>query len=430
VVRGVPAARCARHIAQTCWIDRVGRRPRLDMLNTFSRPANKPLACVMGGMDLVRPLGLFGVRAAVVTRPGSPALYSRFTQRALCRDGFCEHDDDLVEALEWLGAAQPQPPVLFFEEDAQLLLVSRHRDRLARTFRFAIADRELVEDLVDKSRFHALAERLGLPVPATRRINPGGDPAVVDLRYPLVIKPLMRSPAWDMIAHGHKALQIDTPDTLQALWPRLKELGRDLLAQELVPGGEERIESYHVYVDRSGAIAAEFTGRKIRTYPTTCGHSTALEISDAADVRREGRDAVEKLGLTGVAKLDFKRAPDGRLALLEINPRFNLWHHLGAVAGVNIPALVYADLAGLPRPATQPARVGTRWCSIWNDFPAARMSGLPLWRWLPWMLGCEAKSAVAWDDPMPLLRSVLHRGFARANHPPEVASLKLHEQAG
>src|SRR5262245_50882800 len=157
--RGVP-----RHIAQTCWIDRIGRRPRLDMLNSFSTSANKPLACVMGGIDLVRPLGLFGVRAAVVTRPGSPALYSRFTQRALCRDGFYERDDDLLEALEWLGAALPQPPVLFFEEDAQLLLVSRHRDRLARTFRFAIADRELVEDLVDKSRFHALAERLGLPV--------------------------------------------------------------------------------------------------------------------------------------------------------------------------------------------------------------------------------------------------------------------------
>ena len=401
------------------------------MLDTFFRHPTKPLACVMGGMDLVRPLGLFGVRAAVVTRPGSPALYSRFTQRVLCQESFSERDDDLVEALEWLGAAQPQPPVLFFEEDAQLLLVSRHRDRLARAFRFALADRELIEDLVDKSRFHALAERLGLPVPATRRINPATDAGEhLDLRFPLVVKPLMRSPAWDVLAHGHKALQIDTPEMLRALWPRLKELGRDVLAQELVPGGEDRIESYHVYVDRSGAIAAEFTGRKIRTYPTTCGHSTALEISDAADVRREGRGAVEKLKLTGVAKLDFKRAPDGRLALLEINPRFNLWHHLGAVAGVNIPALVYADLTGLARPVTQPARVGTRWCSIWNDYPAARQSGVPLRRWLPWMLGCEAKSAVAWDDPMPLVRSVLHRGFARANHSRTIPSLKLNEQAG
>ena len=401
------------------------------MFKAFRTGADQPLACVMGGMDLVRPLALFGVRSAVVARPGSPALYSRFTHTALCRDGFFERDDDLVDALEWFAAAQPQPPVLFFEEDAQLLLVSRHRDRLARVFRFAIAERELVEDLVDKSRFHALAERLRLPVPATRRLDPGADcDADLDLRFPLVVKPLMRSPAWDVLAHGHKALQIDTPATLRALWPRLKELGRPLLAQELVPGGEDRIESYHVYVDGTGRITAEFTGRKIRTYPITCGHSTALQISDAADVRREGRAAVEKLGLTGVAKLDFKRAPDGRLALLEINPRFNLWHHLGAVAGVNFPALVYADLVGLPRPATRPARAGTRWCSIWNDFPAARAAGLPLWRWLPWMLGCEAKSAVAWDDPMPLARSLLYRGLARHKRPAAAAPLTLHEQTG
>jgi predicted ATP-grasp superfamily ATP-dependent carboligase len=216
---------------------------------------------------------------------------------------------------------------------------------------------------------------------------------------------------------------------LQALWPRLAGLGQQLLAQEFVPGDETRIESYHVYVDRTGGIAAEFTGRKIRTYPTSCGHSTALEISDAVDVKQQGRAAIEKLGLHGVAKLDFKRAPDGRLHLLEINPRFNLWHHLGAVAGVDIPAFVYADLVGLPRPRRQTARAGARWCSIQKDFPAARASGVPLTQWLPWMLGCDAKSAVAWDDPMPLVRSLLYRVTSRASGS-RAAALQLNKQAG
>src|SRR5262244_2425018 len=111
------------------------------MLQTSFRPgAEKPLACVMGGMDLVRPLGLAGVRSAVVARPGSPALFSRFTETAFCRDDFSEHDEDLVDALVQLGAAQREAPVLFYEEDAQLLLVSRYRGRLARTLRFVVAD--------------------------------------------------------------------------------------------------------------------------------------------------------------------------------------------------------------------------------------------------------------------------------------------------
>src|SRR5262245_55013518 len=122
VVRGVVAARRA---ARPTTRPRCMRpKSRHDMLeNSFRSCADQPLACVMGGMDLVRPLALFGVRSAVAARPGSPALYSRFTHTALCRDEFFERDDDLVDALEWFAAAQPQPPVLFYEEDAQLLLV-------------------------------------------------------------------------------------------------------------------------------------------------------------------------------------------------------------------------------------------------------------------------------------------------------------------
>src|SRR5262249_29761505 len=162
-----------------------------------TREPTRPLACVMSSMDLVRPLGLAGVHSAVVARPGSPALFSRFTEAAFCRDDFSEQEEGLVDTPERLGAAQREARVLFYEEDAQLLLVSRYRRRLARTLRFVIADAEMVEDLVDKSRFYALAERLGLPIPATRRIDPTGSPAHLDLRFPLIIKPLMRSPAWD-----------------------------------------------------------------------------------------------------------------------------------------------------------------------------------------------------------------------------------------
>ena len=134
----------------------------------------------------------------------------------------------------------------------------------------------------------------------------------------------------------------------------------------------------------------------------------ALEITAAADVQGQGRDIVERLGLSGVAKLDFKRDQSGALHLLEINPRFTLWHHPAAIDGINIPALVYADLT-VPRPATTPVKAGVRWCRAWKDFRAALASGVPLTTWLPWAIRCEAKSALSWNDPMPVVRSTLHR---------------------
>ncbi|QRM27237.1 ATP-grasp domain-containing protein [Microvirga sp. VF16] len=304
--------------------------------------------------------------------------------------------------------------MLFYQSDSQLRLVSRHRDRLAQAFRFVLAEPLLVESLLDKAKFQDLAERMKLPVPAARRICPtGNDPEEIGLNFPIIVKPVQHAErdmvAWKLIASSHKALLVETPETLRVLWPHFVAANLDLLFQEAILGPENRIESYHVYLDQTGAIVAEFTGRKIRTLPVTCGLSTAVETTDAADVREIGRDIVQKLDLRGVAKLDFKRCLKGNLYLLEINPRFNLWHHLGAVAGVNLPGLVYADLTGLPRPVGRVARAGVRWVAPWADMRAAQESGIPITTWLWWLLHCEAKAGIAWDDPMPIVKKVLAR---------------------
>ena len=378
----------------------------------------RPCACVLGSMDLVRPLGLAGIRCVVAARAGAPPRFSRFTAARLEWTDPWRHPDVLARTLLAFGAAQAQRPVLFYEEDGDLLFISRWRDALARAFHFVVPDATLVEDLVDKERFQQVAGVLNLPVPSARRCDPATErPGELGLRFPVVLKPLTRRPeSWDPVAGGAKALRVDTPAELAALWPRLAAAGLPLLAQELVAGAEQRIESYHAYVRPGGEVVGEFTGRKIRTWPLERGESTALELTDAPDVAALGRDVLARLRFAGVAKLDFKRDPAGRLWLLEINPRFNLWHHLGAVAGVNLPALVYADLTGAHATSRTPtrARAGARWCRPWVDWRAARATGLPLWRWAPWALACDAKSVVAWDDPLPLLGAAAWRRFPSA----------------
>lgn len=371
----------------------------------------RSMACVMGDMNLVRPLGLAGVSCAVVAPLGDPTTYSRFVRVVLPWESFSKNLDGLADRLLRFGAAQEEPPVLFFEEDSHLLFVSRYRERLGEAFRFILPEAALVEDLVDKTRFQPLAERLGLPIPASRRIRPcpGSAPVSIDLRFPVVIKPLRRRSPWDLIAGNSKAIELATEKAFRELWPRLASNEMDLLVQEMIPGPESCIESYHVYVDHQGEIAGEFTGRKIRTYPPSCGHSTALQTTDAEDVAVLGRALVRKLDLHGVAKFDFKRDPDGVLHLLEVNPRFNLWHVLGARAGVNIPAIVYADLTGQSRPPSAKARPGVRWCTLPSDLFAARAIGLPMWSWLPWVIRCEVTSHINWDDPV-LVQAVWHRG--------------------
>jgi predicted ATP-grasp superfamily ATP-dependent carboligase len=381
-------------------------------------PSRRPaIACVLGDIDLVRALGLAGIRSDVVAPPGAPSRYSRHTRHALDWIDPFTFPDQLVDLLVRYGQAQDRPPTLFYQDDASLLLISRHRTRLARAFRFVVPEATLVDDLADKARFQALAERIGLPVPAARAMYPASESPPTDLPFegPFIVKPLMRRPeSWSPIAGTSKALLLRSLAELQLWWPRLAHARIPVLAQALVPGPERGIESYHVYVDERGERVAEFTGRKIRTYPAEFGDSSAVEIVDLPDLVELGRDLTRRLGLRGVAKFDFKRRADGSFALLEVNPRFTLWHHPAALAGLNIPALVHADVAGLgrARPAMR-ARSGVRWCKVWTDHAAARAEGVPFLAWLLWAMRCEAKRAIAWNDPLPLLEAGAHALLSR-----------------
>jgi D-aspartate ligase len=388
--------------------------PRLWRLPRAS--SSRPPAVVLGDSDLIRALGLAGIRSAAVAPPGKAFAYSRFvTDRLEWADPWTE-PGRLRDSLLAFASRFDQPPPLMFQTDADLAFVSRHRAELGEGFRFVLGDQWLVEQVLDKTQFTELAGCLDLPVPRTAVLEPrpGGTAPDLELDYPLILKPFTRIDSiWRPFAGGSKALRLDSSAELSELWPALAEMGTGFVAQELIPGSEDRIESYHVYVDSDGEVAGEFTGRKVRTLPPAFGQTTALTITDAEDVYELGRHCMLTLGLRGVAKLDFKRTDSGELVLLEVNPRFNLWHLPGAVAGVNLPALVYADLMGLERPPVKRARAGVRWTVPWDDFRSARSGRVPLWRWLAWQVGCETRHLVAIDDPMPIVRGVGRRLLRR-----------------
>src|SRR5918912_78335 len=117
------------------------------------------LACVMGDMDLLRPLGTAGIPCAIVARPLAPPRFSRFARAA----------------VDWYDAWE-QPD--------------------------------------------ALVARLDLPVPRARHLRADRDAAEVwGLRFPLILKPLTRrTDRWGPVAGGAKALRVDAAGQLRALW--------------------------------------------------------------------------------------------------------------------------------------------------------------------------------------------------------------------
>jgi len=374
-------------------------------------------AIVLGDRDLGAPLHAAGIPVTVVCAPDSPNRFSRYFRASLTDPR--PDEDAMVDTLLEDARASPGPVVVYYQSDDDLLFVSRRRKELASRLRFVIADADLVESLVNKTAFNDLARRLGLPVPSTEVVDlSAGAPESRHLSLPALVKPSRREDAWSA-TFAAKALLVETPTDAEALVDPTFPFRDHVLVQQYIPGPETLIESYHSYIDPTGAVAAEFTGRKLRTFPIALGHSSAVVTTDTADVASLGRSILQTLGVRGVAKVDFKRDPEGRLWLLEVNPRFTLWHRVGAAAGVNIPALVWADLVGRPRPPIRQARAGVGWCRVELDWQAMRESGTGVLDWLRWVARCETKAGVDPSDPvflatkaLSMARSAAHRVLA------------------
>jgi predicted ATP-grasp superfamily ATP-dependent carboligase len=182
--------------------------------------------------------------------------------------------------------------------------------------------------------------------------------------------------------------------------------------QQYIPGGEDLIYSYHAYVDEHFRPLGEFAGRKLRTYPKHAGVSTYLELVHEPELLRIGREVIDRIGLIGPVKLDFKRAADtGQFHLLEVNPRYTLWNHLGAAAGINLPMIAHADLTGRPVPTASSYRAGVRWLSFGNDLRAFlrdyRPEGMSVGEWLQSFRAPKVYDIFSWGDPLPFFANAL-----------------------
>lgn len=361
---------------------------------------------LLGGLNIVRALGLAGIPVVIATQDRrAPSTASRHCKGVLELPPLTERDA-VVEALVRASARHGARLPLFYDNDDRLALVQDCRAALAPHFAFLLNEPALADALLEKSRFQALAERTGLPVP--RRIewqDVGAEAA------PVLVKPKTRT-AWDnssvrLQLFGGAGKARVFADGRQARADALvAQLADKLQFQEYIPGGDDTIWSFHGFAAPGGEVLASFVGRKIRTYPALTGDSSYLRLARDESLEALGRDIAARLGLAGIFKMDFKRSSaSGRFALLEINTRFNLWHYLGAANGVNLPEVAYQYLTEKKILQKTSFSVRYRWLCLREDWRAQREGQVSLPRWLLSLAYMpKVYDIFAWSDPLPVVR--------------------------
>jgi predicted ATP-grasp superfamily ATP-dependent carboligase len=379
----------------------------------------RPPALLLGGVNLVRALGFGGIPAIVASPdPDAPAIASRYAHGSLLLPPLEKRDavlDTLLRAGARLADALGTRVPLVYGCDDFLSLIQENESALAPHFAFILNDPEVGRALIDKDRFEAFGASRGLPVPRTLQWE--------DLEgrsAPLLVKPKVKigyddSAIYQRLFGGAgKARVFASGRELLAL-PLARQLRDHVVLQEYIAGGDRNIWSFHGYADETGRLLAWFVGRKIRTDPPLVGMSSFLELAHDDAFAAVGRNVAARAGLKGVFKIDFKQdATTGAWRVLEINARFNLWHHLAARNGLNLPRIACDYLLHGKRPAAQTYQTQWRWLALRQDYRSYRALAargeLSAWAWLRSILSSpKVYELFSWTDPLPFARHLVRR---------------------
>ncbi len=345
------------------------------------RPERPPVL-LLGGLDLLRPLGFAGI-PAIVAAPDlrEPAMASRYCSGRCLLPPADQHEavvETLLAAGDRLVSVLGCRVPLFYGNDDYLDMICASRGELARHFLLLLNEPDISRALIDKERFEALARNRGLAVPRTLTWNDAGPDALSRAQGPVIVKPRMKV-GWDdsavhlrLFGGAGKAVVFENGRAVLAD-PLARQLRDQLTFQAFIPGGDGCLWSFHGYADEKGELLAWFIGRKLRTFPPLTGMSTFLELAHDDELAAIGHDVVARVPLKGVFKIDLKRdAGTGRFHVLEINARYNLWHHVAAKNGVNLPQVAYDHLVHGARPADTRYRTTFRWLYFRLDYRAFR----------------------------------------------------------
>jgi predicted ATP-grasp superfamily ATP-dependent carboligase len=296
--------------------------------------------------------------------------------------------------------------------------VSAARDRLAGSFHFSMPSHGTMQMLLDKLSFQRAAEELKCPIPRSLRLRADTDmQALGGMRFPCVVKPLVRDPAYGR--RFAKAYKVASASEAAELWREMRNVVREVIMQEWIDGEDSDVYFCLQYRGPHNATPVSFVGRKICQWPPLVGGTASCAPApDARDELLALTDAFfAALGFVGLCSMEYKRdRRDGKFYMVEPTVgRTDYQEEIAALNGVNIPLAAYLGELGLapaPLVRVEPPHA-------WRDPIAERRAHragatATIARLAPKAIVDDAY--LRFDDPMPYILmkcEPLTRRFAR-----------------
>lgn len=312
------------------------------------------------GLAVVRALGQRGIPVALISSsPESIAQYSRYCREHHACHSLSRCGESLIELLRarqrhWRGWC------IFPTNDHAIEAIARHHDCLASHYTLTTMPWEIAGKLLDKDALAKVAEEAGVDRPVDYGPATPETANRTDIQFPVVIKPVKTH--LFRLAFGCKLFTVEDAAALRRRIAQLADSGLQARIMELVPGDDDTLYNYMLYMDEHGEPTAGIALHKLRKSPPFSGVARVSEIGGFDSLREPTVEMLRRLKYRGIASAEYKLDKrTGRLKFMEINARHPISGGLARRAGVDLVHLAWRDVTLREAPIAR----ANGWHGVW-----------------------------------------------------------------
>lgn len=224
-----------------------------------------------------------------------------------------------------------EPVILISCGDGYTQLLAKHKEELSKVFVVPYIDYDLVEKLISKEGFYQVADKYGLPYPATKIITEDDykkeNYLTIPFDYPVELKPADPVSWLNVQFEGRKKdFTIHDEGELADVVKKIYTHGykADLILQDFIPGDDSNMRVLNAYVGKDHRVKMMCLGHPLLEDPTpqSIGNYMAILPEYNQKLYDTVQAFLEKINYTGMANFDIKYdVRDGQYKFFEINLR-------------------------------------------------------------------------------------------------------------
>jgi len=378
----------------------------------------EPIAIVLGchvtGLAVTRNLGR--KRIPVICLDPDPlqvGFFSKYCKGIRCPDPYTQKKKFIDFVIE-LGEELNQKGVLISTDDMYSIETLKNRKKLMKNYYFTMADNDISIKLINKLEFYKTLESYGIDHPKTyypRNLDELHD--IIEnnkIEFPCYIKPIYS--CYFKRDFQVKMFIARSKKELLLFYKKAKFKQHEVLIQEFIPGKANDSYCFNAYFNKASEPVSIRTYRRIREWPPMRGCSCLIEKAAKSKfvevIIEVTSNLMKNIGYYGIVDAEFKRDQrDGKLKLIEINPRPWMQIDLSAKCGIDYCYIAYMDAIGREINLNDMDLGYSKWIFFYDDLRATIFNAinneLTLEQWRTSLRGKKDYAFYSKDDMLPFL---------------------------